>query len=113
MLVVHCVGKSRGLALFWEDDIGVEIQNYSSRHINAKICLTPNGGMWNFTSFYGHSDASKRKEARSLLQHLASLDPGPWMCMGDFNEILHRFEKCGGNDRQQGLMEDFKSTLAF
>ena len=35
------------------------------------------------------------------------------MCMGDFNEILHRSEKCGGKDRPQGLMEDFNSTLAF
>jgi hypothetical protein len=34
MLVVNSMGKSGGLVLFWEDEVGVEIQNYSSRHIN-------------------------------------------------------------------------------
>jgi hypothetical protein len=34
MLVVNSVGKSGGLVLFWEDEVGVEIQNYSSHHIN-------------------------------------------------------------------------------
>ena len=58
MLVVDCIGKSGGLALLWKDDMGVEIQNYSSRHIHAKILSTPNGGKWNLTGFYGHPNAS-------------------------------------------------------
>jgi hypothetical protein len=37
MLVVDSVGKGGGLVLFWEDEVGVEIQNYSSRHISTKI----------------------------------------------------------------------------
>ena len=63
MLVVDCVGKSGELALLWMDEIGVEIQNFSCRHINAKICQSPNGSHWKFTSFYGHPEADKRREA--------------------------------------------------
>ena len=37
MFVVDCIGKSGGLALFWEEESGVEIQNFSHRHINAII----------------------------------------------------------------------------
>jgi hypothetical protein len=68
--------------------------------------------LWKFTGFCGHPDASKRKKAWSFL-HLASLDPVPLACMGDFNEILHQSEKCRGNERHQGLMEDINSTLAI
>lgn len=37
MFVVDCVRRSGGLVLFWKDDIEVEIQNFSRRHINAKM----------------------------------------------------------------------------
>jgi exonuclease III len=37
MFVVDCVGKSGGLALFWEEGWEVEVQNYSHRHINAIV----------------------------------------------------------------------------
>ena len=37
MFVVDCVGRSGGLVLFRKDDMEVEIQNYSRRHINAKM----------------------------------------------------------------------------
>ena len=37
VITVDGVGKSGGLALLWGEGIKVEIQNYSRRHINAKI----------------------------------------------------------------------------
>ena len=91
----------------------VEIQNYSAKHINAKICQTPGGNKWKFMGFYGPLEAGKRKEAWHLLRHLASFEPAPWICMGDFNEMLHQSEKSGGNERKWGLMEDFHSALTF
>ena len=41
MLVVDCIGKIGGLALLWMTESGVEIQNYSCRHINANVCSSP------------------------------------------------------------------------
>ncbi|XP_059436777.1 uncharacterized protein LOC132169841 [Corylus avellana] len=58
MLVVDCVGKSGGLALLWTETIEVEVQNYSSRHINAKVSTKPSMGWWKFTGFYGHPEAN-------------------------------------------------------
>jgi hypothetical protein len=111
MFVVDSVGKRGGLALFWTVDAGVEIQNYSRHHINAKVCSSPAKPQWKFTSFYGHPDPSKRMEAWNLLRHIARMEPMPWVCLGDFNEILSADEKYGGRRRQRGLMENFKKTL--
>jgi hypothetical protein len=113
VFVVDCVGKSGGLALLWSEDAEVEIQNYSRQHINAKIALVASEPAWKFTGFYGHPDVGKRQETWSLLRCLKNLDPEPWLCVGDFNEILHLSEKYGGGRKPQRAMDVFKATLEF
>ena len=69
MLVVDSVGRSGGLVLFWKHEMGLEILNYSRRHIHAiikPINMTP----WWFTGFYGHPEAHKRSGEWDLLKHL-------------------------------------------
>lgn len=63
MFVVDCVSQSGGLALFWMLESGVKIQNFSRRHINAKVSAFSNDTPWKFTRFYDQPDASKRLEA--------------------------------------------------
>jgi hypothetical protein len=90
---------------------GMEIQNYSRQHINAKVCSSPTNMVWKFTGFYGQPDASKRMEAWNLLRFISRMEPSPWLCLGDFNEILSLNEKYGGSGHQRGLMENFQRTL--
>lgn len=111
MLVVDCMGKSGGLALLWKENINVGIQNYSCRYINAKVFINSALGWWKLTGFYCQPKASKQREAWGLLRYLATMDPNPWICVGDFNEILFLFEKWGGNGRHWRLMDDFHSML--
>ena len=59
MFEVDSVGKSGGLALFWNKEEKVEIQNFSRRHINASVIYGRSGNPWKFTSFYGHPNPSK------------------------------------------------------
>jgi hypothetical protein len=37
--VVDSIRKRGGLALLWNDEVGLEIQNYSRWHLNAAIKL--------------------------------------------------------------------------
>jgi exonuclease III len=111
MFVVDCVGRSGGLALFWEEGWGVEVQNYSHRHINAIVHDQNLAIDWKFTGFYGHPNPAKRHEAWDLLKFLARLAPEPWICIGDFNEVLTMSEKLGGNIRHNHLLEAFRQTL--
>jgi hypothetical protein len=111
MFVVNSVGQSGGLALLLIDDFYVDIQNFSPRQINYTITLNEDGGVWKFTGFYGHLDSAKRYESWVLLRYLATLPPEPWLCMGDFNEILEHGKKWGEARRARWLIEYFKGAL--
>ncbi|GLT66721.1 hypothetical protein SLA2020_390740 [Shorea laevis] len=111
MFVVDAVGLSGGLALFWMEDVQLEIQNYSLRHINAVITEPRLNFQWKLTGFYGHPETARRGEGWSLLRHLQSLPPDPWLCIGDFNEIVEQTEKVGGALRPIRQMEAFRAVL--
>jgi hypothetical protein len=95
LFAVDCVGKGGGFGLLWKENAVVEIQNFSHRHINAII----------------HLEAPKRHKAWTLLRHLSRLDPLPWMCIGDFNEVVNGTEKWGGNVRHRRAMQEFQQVL--
>jgi exonuclease III len=110
-MLVDSVGKSGGLALLWNDEILLDIQNFSHRHICGVIKNLNGEALWKFTGFYGHPDVSKRVEAWALIKYLAQMDSFPWVCIGDFNEVLTTSEKWGGSGRANSQMAAFRQTL--
>jgi hypothetical protein len=111
LFVVDCVGKSGGLALLWGDEITVDVQNYSHRHINGVIKTPTVDAQWKFTGFYGHPDVTKRQESWDLLKVLKQFSPTPWICFGDFNEVISNEEKWGGSNRSSSQMRRFQVAL--
>ncbi|XP_062152877.1 uncharacterized protein LOC133861169 [Alnus glutinosa] len=56
-------------------------------------------------------DSARREESWALLQHLRIFQPIPWLCAGDFNEILEQNEKCGAAIRRESQMDGFRQAL--
>ena len=54
---------------------------------------------WRFTGFYGEPDTRIRNESWEKLRRLKNKFTLPWLCAGDFNEILKADEKWGGRLR--------------
>ena len=54
---------------------------------------------------------SRHGESWSLLQHLATQCSLPWVCLGDFNELLTVVEKKGCLTRSESQMKKFRDTL--
>jgi hypothetical protein len=112
VFAIDCKGLSGWLLLLWKSTLKVEIQKFSRRHINTTIHPDDvNGSPWKFTRFYGHPDATKRSEGWSLLHHLSTLEPIPWLCVGDYNEILATSEMSGTHSRARSQMELFQKAL--
>ena len=45
------------------------------------------------------------------LRRLIDLSSSPWLCFGDFNEILYLEEKMGGNDREVDMISEFRKVF--
>ena len=112
MLAMPCTQRRGGLALLWKEEIKLHIQTYSPHHIDALI-LNDEQHPWRLTRFYGWPEESRKKESWQLLKHLHTRLSVPWLCCGDFNEILNSNGKQGRLPKQQQPMIEFRSTLLY
>ena len=107
---VNCSGRSGGITMLWNLETCLQIKSFSKHHINAEIQMT-SGKQMRCTGVYGHPEANQKNHTWTLLRRLAGLSSSPWLCFGDYNEILHPSEKSGGNDRNLNSINEFREAL--
>jgi exonuclease III len=97
---VSSVGLSGGLALFWLSSVSVTIKPCNARCIDVHI--TPDNGIkWRATFVYGEPRREYRLEFWDFLRFMRAHWDGPWICCGDFNEVLSQDEHLGPRDRTE------------
>lgn len=106
---VDSIGRGGGLAVLWNNDFHSEVRSYSKNYIDMMV--EDDSGNWRITLFYGHPETSKRNETWSLLKGLNKQVDLPWICMGDFNEILSDEDKRGGAMRPERQLTAFRETV--
>ncbi|XP_075675072.1 uncharacterized protein LOC142644317 [Castanea sativa] len=110
-IAVSSKGSSGGLALLWKSDAKVHIKKISRWFIDAHVVCKTTGLTWRLTGFYGQPDTSKREETWTLLESLGRYNTLPWLCVGDYNEIVKRSEKLGGALRPARQMDRFHTVI--
>ncbi|TXG63812.1 hypothetical protein EZV62_010806 [Acer yangbiense] len=95
---VDSIGSSGGLLLLWNEDCNVSVQSFSVGHIDVRIQVR-DGPWWKFSGMYGEPNPNKRPNFWNLIRRLREVDWLPWMCAGDFNELLSISEKSGGSKK--------------
>ena len=103
-------GQNGGLGLFWKAECDLHIQTFSPNHIDAHIRSTDKPP-WRITGFYGRPEGHRKHESWRILRHLHARASLPWVCIGDFNKILHSFKKHEGTLKPLAPMLAFKETL--
>jgi hypothetical protein len=103
-------GLSGGLALFWSSSVKVDLRAFSSQLIDI-VVSQEEGPDFRATLIYGEPRKELRHQFWDRLRFLKSTWNGPWICAGDFNEVLHSDEHFGLRDRDENQMELFRDCL--
>ncbi|KAH9779367.1 reverse transcriptase domain-containing protein [Citrus sinensis] len=106
LFVVDKVGRSGGLAFFWKPNFIVHLIKFGKTFIDVAV-RNSEGKYWRVTGFYGFPESSRRRESWSLLRSLALASSLPWVCIGDFNDLLYLSEKRGKHEAvlESGLFD--------
>jgi hypothetical protein len=110
MEVRDCDGKCGGLAIFWKKDVVFRLRAVSRLHIDGDV-VEKDGFVWHFMGVYGEPRTDQRELTWRALHTLIAVARQPWMCAGDFNEVLLSCEKEGGQLKSLAAMDRFRNTL--
>jgi hypothetical protein len=96
MIVKDCSKtRSGGLAIFWQRGINLHVRGIPRLYVDAEV-MEEDGFLWRLTGFYGEPSTEKKYLSWKALHTLNAAQWRPWLCLGDFNEILLACEKEGG-----------------
>lgn len=65
---------------------------------------------WRFTMFYGEAQTHLRHQSWEVLMDIATASSLPWLCVGDFNEVLQSEEHDGIGMRRNAQMQAFRDA---
>lgn len=109
---MDCEGRSGGLALFWKEDVDLIVLSYSRYHIHAKVMTSNNFG-WYVTGIYGQPEVSRRRERWDWIKKIYNELEDPWLLCGEFNEIVSKEEKRGGNLRPKNQLDQYRNFIDY
>ncbi|XP_074293349.1 uncharacterized protein LOC141620351 [Silene latifolia] len=106
---VDSVGRAGGLAFLWRKEVSCTFLSASVHYMDFEI--GGDAGIWRVTGFYGWPMLSDRHLSWELLRVLGDNNGDiPWLCIGDFNEILYGTKMKGGV-RPQWQMNNFRDAV--
>jgi hypothetical protein len=105
-------GKGGGIALYWTEDVNVQLLSFSDRHIDSHVSGGPFDHMWRGTFVYDEPKPTDRHKMWAKLRQIKTNSDQPWLMMGDFNEAMWQEEHFSNTPRSERLMLDFCEVLS-
>ena len=94
LFTVEPEGRSGGVALFYLDSFDVTVLYSNNRMIDIEATIE--GHKVFITFVYGDPVVEYRDNVWECLTRMSLTRTGPWLMLGDFNEITSNREKKGG-----------------
>ena len=110
--LVDPIGIGGGLALWWCEDVTVNILFSSTNIIHTKISALNFETPSYVTFVYGPPKERERILCWNEIRRIAYGINDSWMCVGDFNDLLRQDEKLGGNPRSMRKILNFQKFVA-
>ncbi|KAH7836079.1 hypothetical protein Vadar_032514 [Vaccinium darrowii] len=106
-------GLSGGLALWWNDDVDLEVESASKNLIHSIVNDKSSSSCWATTFVYGSPLRSGRDMVWEDMKDIGRYENLPWLSIGDFNEVLSLEDKLGGNCPSQRRLASFHDMLNY
>ena len=104
---VNSIGHSGGLAMLWDSSLSCSISGFSNNHIDLIIIESTCDSC--LTGYYGFPEC--RRASWTLLRALAIRSSLPWVCIGDFNDLLSPWDKKEDVAHPNWLFRGFHGAL--
>ncbi|XP_062014406.1 uncharacterized protein LOC133730919 [Rosa rugosa] len=111
--VVDPVGQSSGgLALFWDNSVQVSSITSTHNYISTSVLSVADSFLCNISWMYGNPHSNQKNAFWRSVYTAFSPRLIPWLCLGDFNEILWLHEKWGGLPQPRWRLNLFREFLS-
>ena len=97
--------------LLWRKTIEVEIIDACQNFIHTACCAKKDAFWWDGTFACGNPVFRERRQLWLQLQRLYYDHQSPWLCIGNFNEILHQEEKDRARPHSKSQIDLFREFL--
>jgi exonuclease III len=111
-LCTNTIGFAGGIWILWKTE-AVEVGHLCSteQEIHASVKVRGSNSLWLISAIYGNPRRSERRILWENLKVIAGLNKLPWVMLEDFNDILLREEKWGGNRPSNSRIREFRNCL--
>ncbi|GLT33620.1 hypothetical protein SLA2020_081920 [Shorea laevis] len=114
--VVDSDGRAGGLWLLWNDEevyIDVVTSTPQAIHAIVKVRSHPifSKVHWFFSGVYGRPQFELHSQLWNELRVVAHYFTGPWLVIGDFNDVLDQTEKFGGAPVSQPRIRAYSECM--
>ncbi|GLT84225.1 hypothetical protein SLE2022_024700 [Rubroshorea leprosula] len=116
--LVDADGYAGGIWILWNDShFAVDILNKGSQVIHAlvKVCSHPNfvDFEWYISAVYVRPQFETRCKLWDNLREFSQVINGPWLAIGDFNDITNQSEKFGGNPSPSYRIQAYTNCMSY
>ncbi|KAF7124152.1 hypothetical protein RHSIM_Rhsim12G0088700 [Rhododendron simsii] len=109
---VDPVGFSGGLALWWNKENDLEVDGASKNFIHVIITDLKDSSRWAATFVYGCPERSGCAPVWNTIRSIAHSERLPWLCVGDFNQVMTAEDKLGGVAPSQNSLTGFHEMIS-
>lgn len=96
----------------WNHEVTIEIGESLENMIDL-ICKDLESGVsMRITILHASTNFQERLDLWERLHLISSMNLMPWICVGDFNEVLYHWEKNGKWEEEYYRMDAFRDVLA-
>lgn len=95
----------------WNNSVEVEVLEATQNYIHTAVAVIKDATTWENTFIYAHPTFQHRRHLWDTLLMLKPLFDRPWVCVGDFNEVLSQQEKEGLHPQSTLSMNLFREFI--